>query len=189
MSNSRFLVPRRRVGIAKAQKKSLLVYRPVLNGRQIAAWARGAGVEDVQSPERMAVIIAFSLEPVNWQGIRDDHERYSSPQINYAGSSGRQDPPGSLRVTGGMREIDDREDGSVCLVFESLDLVERWLTFRRAGASWPDCSFEPCLPLGSGYDGEFDAATPPYQQDILLGDEVWEEIPDDTEIPEELIDD
>ena len=187
MSNSRFFVPIRRVGVAKAQKKTLLVYRPVLNSRQIAAWARGAGVEDVL-PEQMAVIVAFSLEPVNWQGIRDDL-RYSDPEINYAGSSGRQDPPGSLRVTGGLRELDDREDGSVCLVFESLVLVERWLTFRRAGASWPDCSFEPCLPLGSGYDGQFDAATPPYQQDILLGDEVWEEIPDDTEIPEELIDD
>lgn len=178
---------RRRSIVAKAQKKPLLVYRPVLNGRQIAAWARGAGVEDVLPGERMAVIVAYSLEPVNWQAIEADRGHNS---LGFGHSSaGRQDPPGALRVTGGLRELDDREDGSVCLVFESLDLVDRWLTFRRAGASWPDCSFEPCLPLGSGYDGQFDAATPAYQQDILLGDEVWEEIPDDTEIPGELIDD
>ena len=179
---------RRRFGVAKAQKKPLLVYRPVLNGRQIAAWARGLGVEGVLPPEQMSVIVAYSLEPVNWQAVPNDYP-YAPAGFDGSTYGASKDPPGALRVTGGLRELDDREDGSVCLVFESLDLVARWLQFRRAGASWPDCSFEPCLPLGSGYSGDFDTAAPIYQQDILLGDEVWEEIPDDMDVPGELIDD
>lgn len=154
--------------IHKAAKKTLYVYRPVMNADEIISWAKGQGFAVTLPASDMHVTVAYSKRPVNWQSIGDD----------WADRPEEDDPPGSLRVRAGPREIAPLGDkGAVVLKFQSPELTHRWCAFMRTNASWDYCSYSPHVTITYQAPPKLDIAKiTPFAGDILLDEEHWQEI-------------
>lgn len=134
------------------EPQPLYVSRPVANAGDILAWARSQGIENLESPDKLHVTVAFSRDPV-------------SPA---AGG----DAPGQLVSASGEREVKRLGDeGAVVLRIDSPELHARWQAWRDAGASWDFESYQPHVTLT--YDpGKVDLAkVQPYRGAVVLGPE------------------
>ena len=178
--------------LSKAAKKTLYVNRPVLNAQEIADWAKGQGFTTTLAPADMHVTIAYSKTPVNWLQIGDDWldrpEKIYNAEVTRAGlySDGVEDrqswdvddPPGSIRIRAGKREVMPLGPrGAVVLKFDSVHLVERWCRFRRSGCSWDYAGYTPHVTITYDKPPKLDLATvTPFAADILLGEEAFAEL-------------
>lgn len=153
--------------VAKGEALPLYVYRPVLNGAEIAAWAKAQGFPTTLDPADMHVTIAFSRQPVDWMK---------------AGEAWTSDPKGELKVApGGPRQLarfGPTGDAAV-LLFASNDLNWRHEWLKEIGCSWDWPEYSPHLTI-SFSAGDLDLSTlEPYQGAIKFGPEVFEPLKDD----------
>jgi hypothetical protein len=182
--------------VEKAAKKTLYVHRPVLNADEIISWAKGQGFAVTLPASDMHVTVAYSKQPVNWQAIGDDWSARPEWALGHIdgqyGVTGRpdfdaDDPPGSLRLRGGPREVVRLGDkGAVVLKVQSAALTQRWCSFMHAGASWDYCAFSPHVTITYQAPSKLDLAKiNPFAGDILLDEEHWGEI--DADWAEKLV--
>lgn len=149
---------------------SLYVSRPVLNGAEIFAWAKAAGVPTVMLPDYLHTTIIYSKPEFELSGLAPDTE--------------------ILTIRGGARAIEKLgkpEEPVIALTFESKALSRRWQELRDAGAhsDWP--SLKPHVSL-SWFSGDIDISSMrPYGGDIVLGPEIFSDIVSDFDAKEEVV--
>ncbi|MEP0316768.1 MAG: phage portal protein [Hyphomonas sp.] len=151
--------------VADAAPRTLYVYRKVLNGKALVAWAKRQGFKSTLKASDMRVTIAFSRKPVDWLK---------------AGTTWAGDEDGKLVIKpGGPRIVEPLgPKGAVVLHFASNDLVWRHEDIRRsAGASWDWDDYQPHITIT--YQGAEDidfSQVKPFTGKIELGPEVFEEV-------------
>lgn len=149
-----------RQGPVKKQQshRPLYVNRPLLNGEDVIAWAKGHGFETTLPAEDMHVTVAYSREPVDWTRFapRTDELRVeASPTRNVA-------------------QLGDL--GAMVLLFSSESLARRHQAFRAGGASWDHDGYRPHITIS--YNGpDIDPKDiVPYDGPLIFGPEEFEEI-------------
>lgn len=173
--------------IAKSKPKPLYVCREVLNASDIIAWAKGQGIENIESAEDLHVTVAFSRAPLNWQRAGEDYycEPYAGHGAGELAMSVSRDGV-SKRIEGGPREVALLgPDKALVLRFDSISLTQRWCSLRQLGASWDYPGYQPHVTIS--YDpGDIDPdEIEPYTGPILLGEEDWSEISADADDEED----
>ena len=145
--------------ISKSGEIPLYMSRPVLNAAEIVAWAKDAGFKTTLLPEDMHITVVFSKTPLD-------------PDVCGTNTD-------SPKIVGGKREIAQFNKGAVVLQVQSIALQKRWQEFRDAGASWDWDEYKPHITIT--YDaGEVDVSkVEPFEGDIELGPEHFEEIDTD----------
>lgn len=172
--------------LEKSAKQSLYVKRPLLNADDLIAWAKGQGFTSALSPDDMHVTVAYSRTAVRWQRIGEDWSSKPdyAPMSQFAGLScgpwdnapyKPSDPPGSLRASGGPREVKQLGDkGEVVLCFDSVALVKRWCRLREQGCSWDYPSYAPHVTITYKAPAKlFLGKVTPFTGDLLFGEEEW----------------
>ncbi len=141
-------------------EKNLYVYRGLLNGDDLQAWAKEQGFKTTLESEDMHVTIAYSKEKFDWSGIQPEKNK--------------------LIVRSGQRKI-RRLGDAIVLMFTSNRLRERWAELVDAGASWDfpqyishvSLSFENEIPLNTLKH------MIPYTGELIFGGEIFQEIEKD----------
>lgn len=144
--------------INDAKPRTLYVSRPVLNTREIIAWARAQGIPNIEKASELHVTIAYSKEPVDWMRCYTDSEKV-------------------IIQPGGPRIVEPLGDnGALVLLFNDWSLQWRWDHFKAIGCSWSYSEYQPHVTIA--YDvGDFDVSSvEPYRGRIVLGPERFEEI-------------
>ena len=143
-------------------KRTLYVHRPLLNGDELASWAKSIGFSSVLQSSDFHVTIAFSRAKVAWNRMSPWKSR--------------------LRIRTKHREIVPLGDkGAIVLKFKSLILSERWNDFCQIGCSWDWDGYHPHITIT--YDGDIndiDTAYP-YPGELIFGPEMWSEVIEDWE--------
>lgn len=140
-----------------AGPRTLYVSRPLLNGEDLIAWAKGQGFPTAMLPSDLHTTIAYSREPFDWSGLEP------------AG--------GTLLAQLGGRSVQQFGKATV-LGFESPELHGRWQMLRAAGASWDFPSYQPHVTFTyDPGDVPLDQISP-YRGPLLFGPEVFAEIDD-----------
>ena len=155
-------VSRTRVArLTDASPRSLYVRRDVLNGGDIAKWAKGVGFPSTVPTDQMHVTICYSQTPLDWMKI--DGERASELV--------------TVRP-GGIRMLDTMGNG-VALLFQCSSLTFRNEDIGLAGAVYDYPDYQPHVTLT--FDpGDFDwRRVQPYRGVIVLGPEIFEEVKQD----------
>lgn len=147
--------------------RTLYVYRPVMNWREIAKFYKDQGVDNVYggtAPDYMHVTLCYSKTPVDWLKVGDD---------SWTGS----DENGVLTVKPGGARVNEQFGKYVVLAFANTDLCWRHRSIlERTGASWDYEDYTPHISI-SRDPGAIDPLTlKPWLGQIILGPEVFEEI-------------
>lgn len=143
--------------INDATPKTLYVSRKVKNAESVIKWAKSQGFTNTLKPEDLHVTIAYSRKPIDWMKIG---EQWSS-EIKVA--------------EGGPRVIDEFGGGAKVLQFKCSDLEWRNMSIREAGASWDFADYHPHITISYG---DMPENVTPYQGEIILGPEIFQEIDD-----------
>ncbi len=140
--------------------RSLYVRRDVLNADELIAWAQAARFEGIKSAEKLHVTLMFSRDLVDWSRV-----------------------PRGARSVGGLTVPPDGSRslaryGAACVLeFDSPPLVARNFELREAGAVWDHEGYRPHVTI-TYESAALDLCTvQPYSGSILLGSEVFEEVP------------
>jgi phage-related protein (TIGR01555 family) len=168
------MASRIRVALSDAQPRTLYVYRPVTNWKEIARWAKANGIATTVGKE-MHVTIAYSTVAVDWMKAGEDW--------------GGNDNSGNLVIKpGGVRLVEKLGD-AICLLFVSSALSWRWCQIKDGtGANWKWPEYQPHITLTYNADSSLDlAAMQAFTGEIVLGPEVFETVNEGYK--EELIED
>lgn len=149
--------------LGDAEPRSLYVSRKVLNADEIAAWAKGQGITELQ--DDLHVTVAYSRAAFDWIKAGNANEW----------SSGAKDelviPEGGPRATeplGGMTAV---------ILFASSQLTWRHEAIIRAGGSHDYPDYTPHISLTKA---QIDLTkVEPYRGRIVLGPELFKEIRED----------
>lgn len=117
--------------------RPIYIYRPLLNGADLALFAEMAGMRNVIPPSDMHVTVAYSRTPVDW----DRPEFQPIPRLAYA-----FDPP-SARALVNFGDV-------VVLEFHLPELHTRFNELRGAGAAWGYPTYRSHVTLAA--DPDFD---------------------------------
>lgn len=147
--------------IKRKKPRTLYVHRPLLNGDEVAAWAKSQGFETTLPSDDMHVTIASSKQPFDYSELKADDAE--------------------VEVSGGYSF--DRfgvEKDSVVMKFSSDALGKRWKEFIDAGASW-DWGDEYVPHLTLSYNAaDVDLETiEPFDGVLKFGPEVFGEVQED----------
>lgn len=137
-------------------KKSLYVYRPLLNADEVIAWAKGAGFRVCLPPANMHVTVLYSKGEVEWS----------------------EDSPlkGHITVNGGERALERFGGGACVLSFKSNTLKGRNATFMDMGATSDFSSYKSHVTLSYKGDGLLLKKMGVYRGILRFGGEKWEAI-------------
>jgi hypothetical protein len=144
-----------------AMPSTLYVRRPLLNGAEVARWAKGVGFPSTLPPADMHVTIAFSKRPVDWMKIGVG---YPAEMLNLDVAAGG---PRNLAVFG---------EGAVVLQFVSAALTWRHEDIIAAGASWDWPDYLPHVTITYGPGKVPVNETIPYQGELHFGPEIFEPV-------------
>lgn len=141
--------------------RTLYVSRPLLNGAEVVAWAKGQGFAKTLPPEELHVTIAYSREAFDWSGIQPD--------------------AGTLEVPAGRREVKalGKDGEAAVLGFESAGLHSRWSALRDAGASWDWPEYQPHVSISYDAAGRDLGGMSPFAGPLVFGPEKFAEVDDD----------
>lgn len=157
-------VRRAKTPVADATPRSMYVYRPVLNWKDIAAWAKKAGFKTTVGSD-MHVTLAYSPSPVDWMK---------------AGEPWGQDDKGNLTIKPGGARLVEKLGNFVTMMFSSSDLTWRWCSIKEStGASWKWPDYQPHVTITKDPSGKNERdllSMKAYQGQIVLGPEVFEEV-------------
>jgi hypothetical protein len=168
------MASRIRVALSDAQPRTLYVYRPVTNWKEIARWAKANGIATTVGKE-MHVTIAYSTVAVDWMKAGEDW--------------GGNDNSGNLVIKpGGVRLVEKLGD-AICLLFVSSALSWRWCQIKDGtGANWKWPEYQPHITLTYHADSALDLyAMQAFTGEIVLGPEVFETVNEGYK--EELVED
>jgi phage-related protein (TIGR01555 family) len=168
------MADRVRVALSDAQPRTLYVYRPVTNWKEIAKWAKANGIATTVGKE-MHVTLAYSNKAVDWMEAGEDW--------------GGNDNSGNLTIKpGGVRLVEKLGD-AICLLFVSSALSWRWCQIKEGtGADWKWPEYQPHITLTYHADSALDLyAMQAFTGEIVLGPEVFETV--NSDYKEELIED
>lgn len=152
-------VTRMQAAANDAAPRTLYVRRDVLNAADIIAWAKGQGFETTLPADDLHVTIAFSRQPVDWFAVGESW----SPKLEIG--------------AGGPRQMERFGDATV-LLFTASDLRWRHRDIIEAGASWDHPEYQPHITISYG-DKRPLTEIEPYQGEIVLGPEIFEELNED----------
>jgi hypothetical protein len=168
------MASRIRVALSDAQPRTLYVYRPVTNWKEIARWAKANGIATTVGKE-MHVTLAYSTVAVDWMKAGEDW--------------GGNDNSGNLVIKpGGVRLVEKLGD-AICLLFVSSALSWRWCQIKDGtGANWKWPEYQPHITLTYHADSALDLyAMQAFTGEIVLGPEVFETVNEGYK--EELVED
>ena len=137
---------------------TLYVHRPLVNGANIVAWAKGQGFPTTLPEDDLHVTVAFSRAPLLWPAAELDQ---------------------LLVPVGADRTVVAFDGGAVVLRFASAELARRWAEFRALGASWDHPDYQPHITISFDASGVDLEKVAPYQGSILLGPERMDEVKED----------
>lgn len=160
--------------VKDAEPRTLYVRRDVLNAADIAKHYEdqlgdlGALLMD---PAKWHVTIAYSRTPVDWIKVGESWLH-------------SDDENGVLRVKPGGARLHARlgveSKDAVVLQFTSSHLTYRWRDFCDAGAQWDFDDYQPHVTIAWDKDSVLDEGIlrelKPWQGEIVLGPEIFEEI-------------
>jgi phage-related protein (TIGR01555 family) len=154
--------------IDQSTPRTLYIYRPVLNWRDIAKHYKAQGVANVYAgsgDDYMHVTICYSKQPVDWLKVGEDS----------FGMAGDED--GNLTIRSGGPRVNEQFGKYLVLGFSSSDLQWRHRSIlERTGGTWDYDDFTPHISISSD-PGAVDPLTmPAWTGPIVLGPEVFEEI-------------
>lgn len=143
-----------------AKPRTLYVRRDVLNADEVLKWAKEQGFSETLSADDMHVTIAFSRRPVDWMkaGEAWDDE---------------------LKVKAGGPRLIEQFGKAKVLIFASSQLQWRHDEFKREGASWDHPEYQPHITISYAESPSNIEAIEPYQGEIILGPEMFEEVNED----------
>jgi hypothetical protein len=149
-----------RVAANDATPRPLYVHRKLLNGADLAKWAKDNGFTATLAPADMHVTVLYSKQPVD-------------PMVMGEGWS--SDPDGGLVIkAGGPRALERFGEGAVVLQFASWSLQSRHNEMVQAGASHDFPDFLPHVTI-SYQAGDLDLeAIKPYAGELRFGPEIFE---------------
>lgn len=147
-----------RARVAKyAMPSSLYVHRPLLNGAEVARWAKGAGFPSTLPPKDMHVTIAFSRRPVDWMKVQQGVAKVDVP-------------------AGGPRNLAVFGEGAMVLQFSSYELTWRHEDILAIGASWDFPEYLPHITVTYEPGGVAVNEIEPYQGELHFGPEKFEPV-------------
>jgi hypothetical protein len=153
-----------RLMLADATPMPLYVSRPLLNGDELAKWARDNGLSPID-PTKMHVTVAYSRQPIDWMALGSDD--WSKEGVE---------------VFGGPRMIErfGPEGKVIVLAFSSSRLGYRHEEILRAGASWDWPEYQPHITIDYDAPDDIDIdAIKPFTGELRFGVERFEKIDDD----------
>jgi 2'-5' RNA ligase len=139
--------------------KTLYVYRPLLNAKELEKWAESQGFEKILDPSDMHITIAFSKENVDWKNFKPRNSRVSI-KLNSS----------TIKQLG---------EDAVVVAFDSDILQKRWKEFKDGGCSWDWPTYQPHVSItyhGSKLDLK---KLKPYNGELVFGPEIFKEIDPD----------
>lgn len=140
----------------KMQPNPLYVYRSVKNAKDILDWAKSQGISSTLDVADLHTTIIYSKQPIDWFTLG---EAWQS----------------ELKISeGGPRTVEKFGDALV-LRFACSELKWRNSEASEKGASYDFDEYKPHITLSYSFDGDVDAIEP-YQGEIVLGPEMFEEI-------------
>lgn len=149
--------------VADAAPRTLYMRRDVLNAAEIIAHYRGQGVKKLYEPESMHVTIVYSKTPVDWMKFGEPWNSKITVE------------PGGPR----LHELFGSESDVLVLQFASGELDYRHRVAREFGASSDHPEYQPHISLTlNGKDVDLDNVEP-WQGEIVLGPEIYQEIKQD----------
>lgn len=140
-----------------AEPRTLYVRRNVVNAAEIIAWAKGQGFQTTLPAEDLHVTITYSRSPVDWMKMGsawDDEVKIPR---------------------GGARLVEKFGEARV-LLFNSNMLRWRHDEMVEAGASWDHPEYQPHITISYDPDSPDLSEIEPYQGEIVLGPELFEEV-------------
>lgn len=143
-----------------AAPRTLYVRRDVVNAADIIAWAKGQGFTTTLPVDDLHVTITYSRNPVDWMKMGsawDDEVKIPR---------------------GGARLVEKFGEARV-LLFNSNMLRWRHDEMVEAGASWDHPEFQPHITISYDPDSPDLADVEPYQGEIVLGPELFDEVNED----------
>lgn len=149
--------------VAKADPRTLYVYRKLLNYKELASWAKSQGFDTTLDAD-MHVTVCYSTALVDWMK---------------AGEAYSQNQDGSLTVKpGGPRLIEPLGDkGAVVLMFSSSEICWRHIQLKELGASWSYEEYQPHVTITYDAPAGLDlSALDPYNGELRFGPEIFEEL-------------
>lgn len=146
-----------RLAANDAEPRTLYVRRDVKNGAAILAWAREQGFTTTLEASDLHVTIAFSRQPVDWMKAGESWE----DEIRIA--------------AGGPRMMEQFGEATVLLI-PGRSLKWRHEEMKEAGASWDHDDYQPHITISYGGAPADLSSVQPYQGEIVLGPEVFEEL-------------
>jgi hypothetical protein len=135
-------------------KRTLYVYRRLLNATALANWAYEAGFQNILSPKDMHVTVCYSKTPLQWPD-----EKWSE----------------SLTVVPFGRQIDFFDSSAAVLRIKSPSLTERHKMFIGMGASHDYPDYNPHITIAYG-DQDKGLKDHVYNGHLHFGGEVFKEI-------------
>ena len=143
-----------------ATPRTLYVRRNVLNAKDLIAWAKAQGFKTTLPAPDLHVTIAFSREPVDWMKVG---ESWGS----------------ELKISEGGARIMEQFGEARVLLFSSSELRWRHESIIEAGASWDHPEYQPHITISYDPDAPDPSKIEPYQGEIILGPEIFEEVVED----------
>lgn len=153
-----------RISTGDASPRSLFISRKVINAGDIVAWARTQGFKTMLPADELHVTVCHSRTPVDWIAV---------------GEAIAQDEAGRIVIRPGGARLVERLGTATVLLFNSAMLAYRHEEIRRAGALFDYDSYQPHVTLTYGPTDMFNLeAIKPYDGELILGPEIFQEIND-----------
>lgn len=140
-----------------AAPRTLYVRRDVLNAKQIIAWAKKQGFKTTLPADDMHVTITFSRQPVDWMEMGSTWED-------------------EVKVPRGGARLMEKFGEARVLLFNSNMLRWRHEEMVEKGATWDHPEYNPHITISYDPDAPDLANVEPYQGEIVLGPEIFEEL-------------
>lgn len=153
-------VTRMQVAANDAEPRTLYVHRKVKNGADILTWAKEQGFTTTLDADDLHVTIAFSRQPLDWMKIDAAYED-------------------EMKIGAGGPRLMEQFGEATVLLISSRYLTWRHEEIKEAGASWDHPEYQPHITISYGGTPADLSAITPYQGEIVLGPEVFEELDED----------
>jgi phage-related protein (TIGR01555 family) len=145
-----------------AEPRTLYIRRDVKNAGEIARWAKAQGFsKGALKASELHVTVIFSRTPVDWFDM---------------GSSFSDE----VKIKGGPRQLErlgEGKDAVVLLIPNTYELKYRHEELKEKGCSWDWPEYQPHITIAYDAEQTIDLnEVEPYQGEIVLGPEVFEEV-------------
>lgn len=143
-----------------AAPRTLYVRRDVLNAAEIIAHFKAQGFRTTLPADDLHVTIAYSRNPVDWMAM---------------GSAWDDE----AKIPRGGPRLMERFGEARVLLFNSNMLRWRHNEMVEAGATWDHPEYQPHVTISYDPDAPDLAEVEPYQGEIILGPEIFQEVKED----------